>query len=363
MKVKMLDLSREYKIYKKDYLNAIENVFNKGAFILGPIVEEFENDFAEYMNIKHVCGVGNGTDALRIALLACGIGNGDEVITTPFTFVATAETIAQTGAKVVFADIDKETLNIDPDEIVKKITPQTKAILPVHLYGNPCDMDKIIDISKEHNLFVIEDCAQSIGSLYKNKQTGSFGKCGCFSFFPTKNLGCAGDGGAIITNDEEINFKIRMLRAHGAAKKYVHRIEGFNSRLDAIHAAMLNFKLKLINNKNERRREIANIYNSIINDKIVRQKTQNGGQHVYHQFTILTEKRDELKEFLKKHDIDSAIHYSIPLHKQEVFSDHKDERYPISEKAVNKVLSLPIYPELKDEETVYVAEKINDFFR
>ncbi len=363
MKVKMLDLSREYKTYKKDYLNVIENVFNQGAFILGPIVEEFENDFAEYMNIKHVCGVGNGTDALRIALLACGIKKGDEVITTPFTFVATAETIAQTGAKVIFADIDEETLNIDPDEILKKITPQTKAILPVHLYGNPCDMDRIMEMSEKHNLIVIEDCAQSIGSLYKNKQTGSFGKCGCFSFFPTKNLGCAGDGGAIITNDEEINMKIRMLRAHGAAKKYVHRIEGFNSRLDAIHAAMLNFKLKLINSKNERRREIANIYNKIINNKIVRQKTQNNGQHVYHQFTIITEKRNELRDFLKKQNIDTAIHYSIPLHKQEVFSDYKNEIYPISEKAVNRVLSLPIYPELKDEETIYVAEKINDFFR
>ncbi len=363
MKVKMLDLSREYKIYKTDYLNAIESVFDQGAFILGPFVEQFEKELAEYVNVKHVCGVGNGTDALRIALLACGIGKGDEVITTPFTFVATAETIVQTGAKAIFADIDNETLNINPDEILKKITPKTKAILPVHIYGNPCNMDKIMDISEEYNLSVIEDCAQSIGSLYKDKQTGSFGKCGCFSFFPTKNLGCAGDGGAVITNDEEINSKIRMLRVHGAVKKYTFKIEGFNSRLDAIQAAILNFKLKLINSKNRRRREIANIYNNTINSKVIRQKTQDNGYHVYHQYTIITEKRDELKEFLKKQDIDTAIHYSIPLHKQEVFSAYNNDSYPVSEKIANNVLSLPIYPELTDEEAIYIAEKINDFFR
>lgn len=363
MKIKILDLTREYRKYRKDYLNAIESVFDDGSFILGNHVESFENEMSAYIGSKSCIGVGNGTDALRIAITAADIKRGDEIITTPFTFIATAETIVQSGGIPVFADIDPRTLNIDAESIEANITDRTKAILPVHLYGNPANMDDIMKIAENNNLTVIEDCAQSIGAIYKGKKTGSIGHCGTFSFFPTKNLGCPGDGGAVSTSDDNIEHMVRVLRKHGAVKKYTHHFEGFNSRLDAVHAAVLSVKLKLIDDKNKRRRAIADRYRKQINAPVQYQQVTENAYHIYHQFTVITEQRDELRSYLTKQGIGTAIHYPIPLHKQRVFSSYAEEKYPVAEKASKQVLSLPVYPELTDDEVDYVSDRINDFFR
>lgn len=362
MKIKMLDLTREYRNSRKEYIDAIERVFDNGSFILGSHVESFENAMSSYIGSSACIGVGNGTDALRLALIASGIKPGDEVITTPFTFIATAETIVQSGAVPVFADIDGHTLNIDPQAIEQKITEKTSAILPVHLYGNPADMDPIMKTAEEHGLIVIEDCAQSIGASYKGRNTGSIGNCGTFSFFPTKNLGCPGDGGAVTTSDTHIENMLRILRQHGAVKKYTHHYEGFNSRLDAIHAEILNVKIKNINEKNKRRQEIAQKYKELIEGPVRYQQTADKSSHVYHQFTVITPLRDELQAYLKSEGIGTAIHYPIPLHKQKIFSSYANEDYPNAQRAASEVLSLPIYPELRDDEVNYIAEKINDFF-
>ena len=363
MKVNMLDLTREYRENRVNYIKEVESEFDDSAFILGNYVNQFEKDISAYTESKHCIGVANGTDALWLALMAAGIGKGDEVITTPFTFIATAETIAQAGAKPVFADIDSRTLNISPIEIEKKITANTKALLPVHLYGNSADMNAIMGIADEYKLKVIEDCAQSIGSTYKGRMTGTFGDCGTFSFYPTKNLGCAGDGGAVITDDSEIDNMVRILRIHGSVKKYTHHFEGFNSRLDGIQAALLSVKLMDLDSKNKRRREIARMYREGIGSRVEYQETTEHAYHIYHQFTIITEKRDELKDWLSENSIGTAIHYPIPLHKQKVFTQYADESYPVAENMAARVLSLPIYPELHNEEIEYVIQNVNDFFR
>lgn len=360
MRVKMLDLTREYSLNRKEYIEAIEKVFDTGSFILGENVKNFENELAAYNKSRFAVGVGNGTDALLLALKACGIGKGDEVITTPFTFFATAETIIQTGAVPVFCDIELSTYNIDPDRITQLITPRTKAILPVHLYGNPCRMDSIMKIAEDNGLVVIEDCAQSIGSKYKDKNTGTFGACGTFSFFPTKNLGCAGDGGAVVTDSEEIRSTVNMLRKHGSDKKYIHDAIGYNSRLDAVQASILSVKLKHIDRKNTRRREIAGMYNELITAPVRKPVETENGLHVYHQYTIAADKRDALISYLAKNGIDTAVHYPLPLHKQKAMN--MDISMEKAEKAALEVLSLPIYPEMSNDEVQYAAETVNGFF-
>jgi len=364
MKIRMLDLSREYNVHRKEYISAVNEIFDKGAFILGEYVDNFEKMLAEYTGAKHAIGVANGTDAILLSLLSAGIKKGDEVITTPFTFIATAETIVQAGGIPVFADIDEKTFNISPLSIKNKISKKTKAILPVHLYGNPADMDEIMKIASEHNLLVIEDCAQSLGARYNNKMTGTIGKAGTISFFPTKNLGCAGDGGAIITNDDEFAKKAKMLRVHGAEKKYVHSFIGFNSRLDSLQAALLSVKLPDLDGKNERRKKIAEIYSrEIKTDKIVKPEQNSDNSHIYHQYTILSSQRDELKDYLFAKGVDSTIYYPVPLHKQRAFESYASGLIlENAEKAAEMVLSLPIYPELKDEEAEYIAEQINKFY-
>jgi len=363
MKVKMLDLRREYLIYRREYINAVNNIFDEGAFILGKPVENFENNVAEKLGVKYVIGVANGTDALLIAMLSAGIKENDEIITTPFTFFATGESIIHAKAKPVFVDIDERTFNIDVEKIEEAITKRTKAILPVHLYGNPSKMDKIMSIAKKHNLIVIEDCAQAIGSEYKGKKVGTFGKAGILSFFPTKNLGTAGDGGAIITNDKNINKRARLLRIHGAVKKYIHNEIGFNSRLDSLHAAILDIKLMHLDEKNNRRRKIADFYNKNLTDKIKKPVQEKGGRHIYHQYTIIVENRDLLVKHLSSSGIDSVIYYPLSLHKQKALLPYIDKKsLPISEKLSKMVLSLPIYPELQEKEEIYIVKTINSFY-
>ncbi|HAV92503.1 TPA: transcriptional regulator [candidate division WOR-3 bacterium] len=363
MKVKMLDLTREYSLYRDEYIEAVNKIFDAGSFILGSPVEEFEKNLAKKLNSKHAVGVANGTDALLISLIAAGINEGDEVITTPFTFFATGEAIVQSKAKPVFVDIDRRTFNIDADKIESAITKKTKAILPVHLYGNPADMKKISTIAEKYGLIVIEDCAQSVGAEFEGKKTGTFGKAGTISFFPTKNLGTAGDGGAIITDDDEINRIARSLRIHGAVKKYIHASIGFNSRLDSIHAALLDIKLKRLEEKNGRRISLAANYNKNLTDKVGKPISQPGGVHIYHQYTITANDRDSLIKHLSDNMIETVVYYPLPLHKQEALKPFIDEaRLPVSEEIALKVLSLPIYPELKEEEQNFVIKTINSFY-
>ncbi|TYB34060.1 MAG: DegT/DnrJ/EryC1/StrS family aminotransferase [Flexistipes sinusarabici] len=356
--IPMLDLKRELADIGDEISKAVDKSIRGTKFILGPNVNEFEKNAADYLGCKYTAGVASGTDALHLALKASGIKEGDEVITTPFTFIATAEAIVYCGAKPVFIDIDPETMNINPELIEKSITEKTKAIIPVHLFGNPCKMDEIKQIAGKHNIIIIEDCAQSFGATYKNKQTGSLGDIGCFSFFPSKNLGCYGDGGLISTNDEKIYNDIMALRNHGSYEKYYHDRIGFNSRLDDIQAAILNVKIKYIDKANEDRILAAEKYKDIMQNCIFYQKVEDRSKHVYHQFTIRSEKRNQIMSELQKHEIASAIYYPVPLHLQKSFTslNHKEGDLPVSEKLTEEVLSLPINPYLEDEEITIISE-------
>jgi len=365
MAVPQFDLTRQYKKIEREVEAKVRETLASGAYILGPALVNFEKSFAEYNEVKYAFGVASGTDALLLALRAADIKPGDEVITTAFTFFATAEVIAILGAKPVFADIKLDNYNIDPEDIARKITPRTKAIMPVHLFGLPCNMDPILKLAKEHNLVVIEDCAQAVGSQYKGKKAGSFGDFGCFSFFPTKNLGCCGDGGAIITNREEMAEKIRMLRVHGSKKKYYHEFLGYNSRLDTIQAAILEVKLKHLDEWIESRRSIANFYNSSLRDIVIQvPEEQIDTFHVYHQYTLRVENRDKLVEHLKMKGIGTAIYYPLPLHLQPALKHlgYKPQTLPNTERACEEVISLPIFPELERREMEEVVNAIREFY-
>jgi len=365
MAVPQFDLTRQYKKIEREVEAKVHETLASGAYILGPALVNFEKSFAEYNEVKYAFGVASGTDALLLALRAADIKPGDEVITTAFTFFATAEVIAILGAKPVFADIKLDNYNIDPEDIARKITPRTKAIMPVHLFGLPCNMDPILKLAKEHNLVVIEDCAQAVGAQYKGKKAGSFGDFGCFSFFPTKNLGCCGDGGAIITNREEMAEKIRMLRVHGSKKKYYHEFLGYNSRLDTIQAAILEVKLKHLDEWIESRRSIANFYNSSLRDIVIQvPEEQIDTFHVYHQYTLRVENRDKLVEHLKMKGIGTAIYYPLPLHLQPALKHlgYKPQTLPNTERACEEVISLPIFPELERREMEEVVNAIREFY-
>ncbi|NLP38063.1 MAG: DegT/DnrJ/EryC1/StrS family aminotransferase [Firmicutes bacterium] len=339
-------------------------------FILGENVATLEKKIAQISQAKYGIGVANGSDALYLTLLACGIGPGDEVITTPFTFFSTAGSISRTGATPVFVDICAETMNIDPSLIEEKITSKTKAILPVHLYGCPAEMDEIAEIAKAYHLKVIEDAAQAIVAEYKKKKVGSLGDACCFSFFPTKNLGSFGDAGMVVTNDEEIAEKIKVFRVHGAKIKYYHDYIGCNSRLDELQAAILNKKLKYLPQWTERRREIAGLYTTllqnIVNDSsaLICPTAPDHVFHVYHQYTIRTDRRDELKNYLSANGIGTAVYYPVPLHLQKAFAHlgYKQGDFEVAEKTCTQVLSLPMYPELTDEEINSITKKVADFF-
>ena len=360
MKIDLLNLKKEYESIKGEIDNALREVLSSGRFILGPEVDSFENELGDFLSVENAIGVGNGTDALSLSLSALGVMPGDEIITTPFTFIATAEVIALRGAKPVFADIDEKTGNISPREIEKKINKNTKGIIAVHLFGQPCDVDEIGEIAKKNNLFLIEDTAQAIGAKYKGKPAGTWGDIGTISFFPTKNLGAYGDAGAVITNNNELAERIKQLRIHGSDRKYHHVSIGFNSRLDAIQAAILRVKLKHLKEWTNRRQEIAEEYSKGI--KTVRVPVvEKEREHIFHQYTLRSRKRDEFREYMKENGIATAIHYPIPLHLQPAFSylGLKEGDFPVAEKMAREVLSIPIHPFLTNDEIKYIINTIN----
>ena len=394
MKVPLLDLKPQYKSMKKELDEAITKVAQSQHFILGPEVEKMEAAFCEYLNCKYAIGVSSGTDALLIALMAIDIKPGDEVIVPTYSFFATAGVVARLNAVPVFTDIDPITFNIDPKEIKRKITKKTKAIIPVHLYGQSCEMDEIMKIASEKGIKVIEDAAQAISAQYKDgRSVGTIGDIGCFSFFPSKNLGCFGDGGLVVTNDEELGKKLRMLRVHGAESKYYHKMIGGNFRLDAIQAAVLNVKLPRLDKWSEKRRKNAELYNklfvkarlsdgpgrisfdqrnSVLLPKAIYkpEKGQKAGEgavltnyHIFNQYIIRVAKRDELKQFLTDNLIGNEIYYPLPFHLQDCFSGlgYKLGEFPFAEEAANSSLALPIYPELGKEQQEYIVKKIKQF--
>lgn len=369
MRVPMLDLSEQYQELKQEILTNLDKVMSSSRFILGDNVKKLENDVADYSDVQYGVGVANGSDALHIALQACGVQTGDEVITTPFTFFATAGAIARAGATPVFVDIDPVTFNIDPSKIEEAINEKTKAIIPVHLYGQIADMDPIIEIAKKHNLYIVEDSAQSIGATYKGRKTGSLGDICCFSFFPTKNLGAYGDAGMVVTNNEDFAEKMRVIRVHGSKPKYYHHVLGYNSRLDELQAAVLNVKFPHLNNWIEKRRNHAQLYTELLNkglgDQVVTPVEKDGNFHVFHQYTIRVSEREKLQAFLKEQGIETMVYYPLPLHVQPVFKElgYKEGDFPISEKAAKEVISLPMFPELRNEQIEYVVENIVKFIK
>jgi dTDP-4-amino-4,6-dideoxygalactose transaminase len=374
MKIPQLDLVVQYKSIKDEIDRAVLSVMEKGQFIIGENVKKLESDIAKFVGVKHGIGVASGTDALLISLMAIGIKPDDEVITTPFTFFATAGSIARLYARPVFVDIDPKTYNIDPDKLEdflkKNYSPKIKAVIPVHLYGQCADMDPILELAKKYNLKVIEDAAQSLGSTYKGKQSGSLGDLGCFSFFPTKNLGAYGDGGMVVTNDDELAEKVRILRVHGSKPKYYHSMVGLNSRLDEIQAAVLNVKFKYFLKWIEQKRKVAKIYNKLfeekLGDKVTTPYEAPYNYHTYHQYTIRVdaEKRDALRSYLKEQGIGTSVYYPLPLHLQKCFDylGYREGDFPESEKASKEVLSLPMYPEIEKNKQVEVAESTAEFF-
>ncbi|MDD2696655.1 MAG: DegT/DnrJ/EryC1/StrS family aminotransferase [Candidatus Pacebacteria bacterium] len=364
-----LDLTAQYKSIKGEIDETIKRVLENTVFIGGKEVEEFEKEIARFCDVKYAIGLNSGTDALFLSLKAIGVGPGDEVITTPFTFIATAGVIANCGAKPIFVDINPKTFNIDPSKIEEKITERTKAILPVHLFGQMADMDEIMEIARKHNLFVVEDAAQAIGAEYKGKKAGTIGDLGCFSFFPSKNLGAYGDGGMVVTNSDELAEKIRLLKNHGSSpkEKYLNLIIGTNSRLDALQAAILRVKLKYLSKWSKERAEKASYYNEELKKvgDIVTPIISSDRNHIFHQYTIRSKSRDELQKYLKEKEIPTMIYYPLPLHLQPAFKDlaYKEGDFPEAEKVSKEVLSLPIYPEISQEIQKLIIEEIkNGYF-
>lgn len=360
--IPILDLREQYHELKSEITRAVEEVFEGGHFINGPNVQSLEKEIAQYIGAEYAVGLNSGTDALHLALRALDIGAGDEVITTPFTFVATTEAIGIVGATPVFVDIDPETFNIDPSLIEAAITPRTKAILPVHLYGHPAPMREIMAIAKKHNLAVIEDCAQSIGSTIEGKKTGSFGDVGCFSFFPSKNLGAYGDGGMATTNRKDLADRMRSLRAHGGRVKYHHEELGVNSRLDEVQAAILRVKLPRLDRWIERRRANAHWYTEHLREFAEVPGETDGTMHVYHQYTIRVRDRDRVQQQLKDAGVQTMVYYPMPLHLQEVHRSlgFGEGAFPHSETAAREVLSLPMFPELSAEQREAVRNALRE---
>ena len=361
--IPIIDSKRQYATIAQKAEQEVLEVMRSGQYILGKHNKAFEAEIAEYIGVKHAVCLNSGTDALHLALRALNIGRGDEVITVAFTFVATTESIEIVGATPVFVDIDENTFNMDASKIEEKITSKTKAILPVHLYGQPCDMDKIMEIAKKYNLYVIEDCCQAIGAEYKGKKVGTFGDIGCYSFYPTKNLGTMGDGGLAITNNEEIKNRIIALRNHGGAIRYHHDEIGVNSRLDEIQAAILRVKLPYIDQWNKARREHAALYNELLKDckDIITPTELDNTYCVYHQYTVKVPNRDEVHKMLQENGVGAMIYYPIPLHMQKVHAHlgHNVDGYlPKTENNTKLVLSLPMFAEITEEEQRTVAKTL-----
>jgi dTDP-4-amino-4,6-dideoxygalactose transaminase len=360
MNIPFVNLKSQYLSIKEEIDRAIKSVIDNNAFILGNYVEEFEKNFAKFCGAKYAVGVNSGTAALYLALLAHGIGKDDEVITAPNSFFATAGAISQTGAKPVFVDINEDNYNIDASKIEKAITNKTKAIMPVHLYGQTADMGAIQKIAEKYNLIVIEDCCQAHGAEYNGKRT-PVGDIGCFSFYPAKNLGAFGEGGAIVMNNEEIANKIRLLRAHGESPKNTHLSIGYNYRMEGLQGAILNVKLKHLEEWNRARRKNAVLYNELLKGKVITPKDNLG--HAYHLYVIMHKERDALQEYLNSKGIMAGIHYPKPIHLQPAYAHlgYKEGDFPVAEKCAKEILSLPMCPELSEEEINYVADAINAF--
>ena len=360
MNIPMVDLKQQYLALRNEIDSSLKDVLESTQFILGPNVRALEEEVAAYCGVRHAISVASGTDALHLALRGAGIGPGDEVITSPFTFIATAEAICYQGAEPVFVDIDPETFNLDVSLIEKAINSNTKAILPVHLFGQPADLTPIRELCSKYDLKLIEDCAQSFGAEYGGVKSGAFGDAGCFSFFPSKNLGCYGDGGMIVCDDDQLAADIRTLRNHGSRERYHHNMIGFNSRLDEMQAVILRVKLQRIDEFNRLRRRNAHLYSELLTNSGVTPPHEDGkGVHVYHQYTIKSLQRDKIHQALTAAGIASAVYYPIPLHQQEVFC----ERYagvslPNAEEVAGEVLSLPMYPELTTEQINRVCAAI-----
>ncbi len=363
MSIPLMNLEVQFNLIKGEVEKELNEVFKSGQFILGSKVKELEEKIASFCGRRYGVGVASGTDALILSLEALGIKQGDEVITTPYTFIATAEAISRVGATPVFVDIDPKTYNLDPQLIKERITERTKAIIPVHIFGYPAEMDKILEISKKYRLKVIEDACQAIGAEYKGKPIGSFGDASCFSFFPSKNLGGAGDGGMILTNDAELAQKLRMLRHHGSEKKYYHKILGFNSRLDEIQAAILLVKFKYLKEWTEKRRRKAQIYHELLHTLPLELPFESAyAKHVYHLYIVRTRKRDLLVEALKRNSIGTGIYYPLPLHLQQVYShlSYSEGDLPESERASRETCALPLFPEITDEQINQVVKVVGE---
>ena len=362
MKISFVDLKAQYFSIKEEIDQAISNVIQDFAFIGGKYAKAFELKFANYIGVENCIGVGNGTDALYIALKALGISEGDEVVTAANTFIATSEAITMTGAKVVFIDCNKETYNIDIDKLEHIIADKTKAIIPVHLYGQPADMDKIRDVARKHNLYIVEDAAQAHGSEYQGQRIGTIGDMACFSFFPGKNLGAYGDAGAIVTNNDELARKARMFANHGRIEKYNHEFEGTNSRLDGLQAAILDVKLKYLDKWTDRRRTIAKMYDVGLKDIVITPSVMPNAKHVYHLYVIRIKNRVKVKELLAEKGIATGIHYPIPLPFLEAYSylGHKPADFPFAYSMKDEILSLPIHGDMTDEQVEYVISSLKD---
>jgi UDP-2-acetamido-2-deoxy-ribo-hexuluronate aminotransferase len=363
-KIHMVDVVGQYKRYQNEFDGAIASVVSSGAYINGPAVKNFEKAMAEYLNVAHAIACASGTDALQIALMAIGVKPGDEIITTPFTFVATTETIALLGAKPVYVDIDPATFNIDPEKIEERITPRTKAILPVHLFGQPCDISRIKEIADRHHLYLIEDSAQAVGALWKGKKVCGFGDIASISFYPSKNLGCFGDGGMITAASDELAEIIRSIANHGATKTYYHDRLGVNSRLDSVQAAILNVKLNYLDEWNDRRKEVAALYTKLFSlhaENIQTPAVADNADAIWHQYSIITKvDRNTLMQSLKEEGIPTAIYYPVPLHMQPAYKSYggKAGDYPNAEFASSHILSLPMHSELTDDEVEFIAENV-----
>ncbi len=370
-KVPMVDLDAQYQSIKPEIDTAIANVIKDGAFVGGKYVEEFEKNFARFCNVQFAIGLNSGTDALYLALGAMGIGEGDEVITTPFSFFATSESISRIGAKPVFVDIDPNSYNINEELLETAITSKTKAIIPVHLYGKPANMKEIMRLANIYKLRVIEDACQAVGALCDGEKVGGIGDIGCFSFYPSKNLGAYGDGGMLTTNNDEFAEKVRLLHNHGAKKKYYHDEIGVSSRLDGMQAAILDAKLKHLEEWNTKRFAVAQLYDKYLKDvkgiRLSDFELDSNNTHIYHQYTVRVTKgkRDELAKFLNSKGISTMIYYPVPLHlsKANKYLEYKENDMPNAEKASEDVLSLPIYPELEEAKIKYITEQIKLFYK
>ena len=364
MKVPFIDLKQQHRSLRPLLDEAISEVIDSVAFAGGPFVERFEKEFARACGCQHAIGVGNGTDALWLALLAAGIGQGDEVITVPMTFMATAEAITYAGAKPVFVDVDPTTYTMDPAQLAAALTGRTKAIIPVHLFGQPADMEPILRFAEAHNLVVIEDAAQAHGALYRGRPAGSLGRAGCFSFYPGKNLGAMGEAGAVVTNDSKLAAKIRTLRDHGQSQKYEHQLVGWNCRMDGIQAAVLSVKLRYLDGWNEIRRQRANQYRQglMSREEVATPVEADYVRHVYHIFAIRVRERDDVMEFLRNNGIDCGIHYPRPVHLQEAYHSlgYRPGDFPVSEQIAKEFISLPMSAELTEEQVEYVVGRLGE---